>query len=311
MSFLTVIVCTHNPQRGILELVMQSLMTQSLNVKLWDLIIVDNLSQQKVSSWVDLTWHPQSKIIVEHQLGLSYGRLRGIEEASTSLIVFVDDDNVLNNEYLEESLKFHNQHPEVGCFGGKSIPQFETQPPDWFFKTSIDLGCQDYGENVCISNFKGQDFKVTSYPSFAPIGTGMVILKEAFLKYVDEAKSDIKRLALGRKGKALTSGEDNDIILTIIKHHYEIAYVPSLRITHLIPARRYSKSYLSQMAYESNRSWVKVLNMHGISIWKSTSRYMLPLRLLRVYLKLKPWKSNLNLIKFQSARGILKGQTEI
>jgi len=311
MSFLTVIVCTHNPQRAILKSVIESLITQSLNVELWDLIIVDNLSEPKVSTWLDLTWHPRSKIIVEEKLGLSYARLRGVKEAATSLIVFVDDDNILSKDYLKEAHEFSSNNPRVGCFGGKSIPQFETTPPDWFFKTSIDLGCQDFGDKVYISNFKEQDFKVTSYPPFAPIGTGMVILKEAFLKYVHEAKLDMKRLALGRKGKALTSGEDNDIILTIVKHRYEIAYVPLLQITHLIPARRYSEEYLSQIAYESNRSWVKVLNMHGIAAWKPTNRFMLPARILRAYLKFKPWKSSLNFIKYQSARGILKAQTEI
>ena len=92
----------------------------------------------------------------------------------------------------------------------------------------------------------------------------MVITKEAFLAYVNDVKNNPQRLSLGRKGNQLTSGEDNDIILTIVKKGYEIAYVPQLLVHHIIPEKRYTTDYLEKMAYESNLSWIKVLNMHGI-----------------------------------------------
>jgi glycosyltransferase involved in cell wall biosynthesis len=308
---LSVVICTHNPKPEIFSKVVSSLKDQSLEYHQWELIVIDNQSATPVSEWVDISWHPSSQIIIEPTLGLSNARLSGVRAANTNIIVFVDDDNILNEDYIQESLKFHNQHPEVGCFGGKSIPEFETPPPQWFFSTGIDLGCQDFGDKLHISNFRSKDFKVTRYPQFAPIGTGMVILKQAFLMYVEEVARDTRRLELGRKGQALTSGEDNDIILTIIKHGFEIAYVPTLQIRHIIPRKRYSQEYLSKMAFESNRSWVKVLNMHGINAWKHISPMTLPLRKLKAYLKIKPWKSNNKLIEWQAACGILKGQSEI
>lgn len=308
---LSVVICTHNPKPEIFSKVISSLKDQSLKYHQWELILIDNQSATPVSEWIDISWHPSSKIIIEPTLGLSHARLSGVRAANTDLIVFVDDDNILNEEYIQESLKFHYQHPEVGCFGGRSIPEFETPPPQWFFSTGIDLGCQNFGDKLHISNFRSKDFRVTSYPQFAPIGTGMVILKQAFLMYVEEVARDTRRLELGRKGQALTSGEDNDIILTIIKHGFEIAYVPTLQIRHIIPQKRYSQGYLSKMAFESNRSWVKVLNMHGINAWKHISPMTLPLRKLKAYLKIKPWKSNNKLIEWQAACGILKGQSEI
>lgn len=308
---LSVVICTHNPEREIFSKVISSLRDQSLKDHQWELILIDNQSATAVSEWVDITWHPSSKIIIEPTLGLSHARLTGVRAANTDLIVFVDDDNILNKEYLEESLKFHTQHPEVGCFGGKSIPEFETPPPHWFFTSGIDLGCQDFGDKSHISNFRNQGFKVTSYPEFAPIGTGMVISKQAFFIYVEEVEKDYRRLELGRKGQALTSGEDNDIILTIIKNGFEIAYVPTLKIQHFIPRKRYSKEYLSKMAFESNRSWIKVLNMHGINSWKRISPITFPLRKLKAYFKIKPWNSPEKLIQWQTACGILKGQSEI
>jgi hypothetical protein len=50
------------------------------------------------SAW-DLSWHPNARHIVEHKLGISVAR-RGMREASTDLLIFVDDDNLLDRNYL-------------------------------------------------------------------------------------------------------------------------------------------------------------------------------------------------------------------
>ena len=96
----------------------------------------------------------------------------------------------MEKDYLEQALKFHESHPLVGRFGGKSIPVFESDPPNWFFYTGINLGCQDYGNEVYVSEYYKNRFKVNGYPEKAPIGTGMVITKEAFLAYVNDVKNN-------------------------------------------------------------------------------------------------------------------------
>jgi len=248
---------------------------------------------------------------MEAQPGLAHARLKGVSLAKGELIVFVDDDNVLQNGYLEKVLDFSRKNQPVGCFGGRSFPIFESLPPNWFFETGINLGCQDLGSEQYISNYSKVDFIVEEYPPFAPIGTGMVIKKQAFLKYLAEVKNSSSRLALGRKGKLLTSGEDNDIILTVVKHGYELAYLPKLVVEHLIPKNRYSFEYVKKMAYESNRSWVKVLQIHGINPWKPISSLSLNFRKIKAYFIGKAWLSKTNYIKWQGACGKFKGLSEL
>jgi len=308
---LSVVICSHNPKKDILTKVIESLKVQTLEINDWELILIDNYSVAKIESWLNLSWHPKAEIIVEEKLGLSYARLCGVQHSTSDLIVFVDDDNMLNPNYLAGALRFHQQHPQVGCFGGKSIPQFETQPPDWFFETGISLGCRDLGDDIKISNYISTNFQINNYPKFSPIGTGMVIQKKAFFSYLEEVKNSTERLALGRRGNALTSGEDNDIVLTIIKKGYEVAYTPSLIITHFIPKARLKMSYLSKMAFEINRSWVKVLALHNINPWKKIPSWTLPIRQFRAYIKIRPWKCELNMIRYQAAYGKFKGQSEI
>ncbi|TZF86202.1 glycosyltransferase (plasmid) [Pedobacter sp. BS3] len=308
---LSVVICTYNPNPGIFNRVLESLRQQTLPKEEWELIIIDNASTISLGNLFDLSWHPHHKIVQEKQPGLAYARLKGVKEASTELIVFIDDDNIADKEYLNITYEFHKAHPNMGAFGGKSIPIFETTPPPWFAQVEISLGCRDLGNELCLSSYNAEVYTIKQYPSFAPIGTGMVITKVAFLSYDKNVNSNKTRLSLGRKGAVLTSGEDNDIILTIIKEGFQIAYVPQLIIHHFIPAKRYSLSYLKKMAYESNRSWIKVLSIHDICPWRPIARWTYPFRIFKSYIKHKPWESEVNKIKFHSSKGILKGQSEI
>jgi glycosyltransferase involved in cell wall biosynthesis len=308
---LSVVICTYNPDAAILNQVLQSLQDQTLPFEQWELIIIDNNSHLPIETAFDLSWHPYAKIIKEKHPGLLHARVKGVNVSNSSLVVFVDDDNLLESDYLKLSYDFFENHPVVGCFGGKSLAVFETEPPSWFFKTGINLGCQDYGNEVYISDFKKMNFKLSVYPSKAPIGTGMVISKKAFLQYYNDVKDNLGRLGLGRKGKGLTSGEDNDIVLTIVKKGFEIAYVPQLIVSHLIPANRYSRGYLQKIAFESSRSWVKVLSFHDLCPWRKIQSWTYGFRVIKSYLYYNAWRSPLSFIKWRNSCGQFKGLSEL
>lgn len=307
---LSVVICSYAPKLHIFLQVLEALKQQSLSHDEWELILIDNNSPTPVAGLIDLGWHENSKIICEPIPGLAHARMAGVVAAQTPLIVFVDDDNLLNETYLETALRFHNEHPEVGCFGGRSLPVYETKPPGWFFQTGIDLGCQDYGSEEYISNFNS-DSPLKGYPEKAPIGTGMVISRKAFLYYQKEAAANPERLNLGRRGTSLSSGEDNDIILTLVKAGYQIAYVPRLVVNHLIPSSRFSFDYLKRMAFESNRTWVKVLEVHGINPHQKIPKWTIVPRMIKSYLTLKAWKSDLHQIRWKSSCGLFHGLSEI
>lgn len=307
---ISVIICTHNPNVATLKLVLDALRHQTLDQSEWELVIVDNSSKDPVQGIVDLSWHKRGRVIVESQLGLSYSRITGVNNTNNPLIIFIDDDNVPEKNFLELALSFHLKHPQVGCFGGKSLPVFASPPPAWFFSSGVNLGCQDYGDKPYISNYHATGFKLTGYPDKAPIGTGMVILRTAFLTYLNAAKDNMARMELGRKGAALTSGEDNDIILTIVKAGFELAYIPELIIRHHIPQVRYSEKYLLKMAYESNRSWIKVLYIHGMYAKKNVSALEYTYRNLSNWFRFKAWKKG-NYIKWMGSRGALQGNKDI
>src|SRR5262252_3584882 len=100
MVKVSVIVCTHNPQPDRLRRTLDSLKDQSLARDQWELLVVDNASDTKVSGTSDVSWHSRGRHIREEKLGLTPARLRGIAEAEGELLVFVDDDNVVAPMFL-------------------------------------------------------------------------------------------------------------------------------------------------------------------------------------------------------------------
>jgi glycosyltransferase involved in cell wall biosynthesis len=116
----SVVVPTHNPREKYLARVLDALRVQTLSKDLWEVVVVDNNSTKPLSlttghrddrttgaktAEIDLSWHPQAKIVREERLGLTFARLRGFAEAKGELIVMVDDDNVLAPDYLETAVE--------------------------------------------------------------------------------------------------------------------------------------------------------------------------------------------------------------
>src|SRR5262249_12334990 len=126
------IICTHNPRPHYLRSVLNSLRRQTLPLKHWELLLVDNASQRPLTlDTPDLSWHPCGRIIREDQLGLAVARLRGVREAAAEILLFVDDDNVLAQNYLEQALRIGHEWPMLGVWGsGAIIPEFEVDPPE-------------------------------------------------------------------------------------------------------------------------------------------------------------------------------------
>lgn len=310
---LSIVICTHNPREDYLAATLASIAAQvpATGGKAIELILIDNASTAPLEGRIDLSWHPDARIVREERLGLTHARLRSFREARGEVILFVDDDNVLCPEYQNAVIAAFDADPSLGAAGGKSIPRYETAPPEWFASTGIDLACRNLGDEPLSASWQFTEPGSRSYPACAPIGAGMAIRRSAYAEYVEEAAGSAIRLALGRKGADLASGEDNDMILTLLGKGWRIAYLPQLSLEHLIPAGRLSRDYLERYAASSNRTWVQVLALHEICPWRPVSRWSLPFRKARAWLRLQPWRGPVQAIAWHGAVGHFEGRASI
>ncbi len=328
----SVLIPTHNPRRDYLARVVEALRGQTLPRERWELLVVDNSSREKLEGRVDIGWHPSARVVWEERLGLTFARLRGFAEAKGKLIVMVDDDNVLAPDYLEAAVRIAQEQPALGAFGGKCLPEFEVEPEPWLEARGKGLGLRDRGEREeffpeaavaeggKVGKWEGGKVKraVRQFPDCAPIGAGMVLRRDAARAYAErlqvrgerqEARG--KETITDRKGDSLASGGDNDICLTVIEEGWQVGYLPQLQLMHLIPERRMTLDYHKRMARDSMKSFILMLDQHGIRPWSAMPKWTLPLRVASDWWRVKPWQGPGQSLSFWGNVGMYEGRAAL
>jgi glycosyltransferase involved in cell wall biosynthesis len=303
---LSVVIPTHNPNRTRLERTLAGLKQQTLPCDCWELLVVDNATPDldHVASF-DRTWHPTTTLIREEQIGLTRARLAGIAASQGEFLVFVDDDNVLHPDYLSHVVDIFQQDSALGAIGGKSIPEFEVEPEPWVQEFHGCLALRDFGDEI--KTYAYRDRTPKQHPEFAPIGAGMALRREAAEYYGNRIQSDPNRQAFDRTGRSLQSGGDCDINLTLLAAGWRVGYFPQLQLTHLIPAGRTTTAYLARLSHGISRSWVQVLNVHGIRPWQPIPRWSVIPRQIKALLTYHPWSSPEAYIRWRYACGMFEG----
>jgi glycosyltransferase involved in cell wall biosynthesis len=238
---LTVVLCAHNPSGSAISRVLASLARQTLPSSSWELLLVDNMSAPPLSER-GLPLPSNTRFVVETELGLTPARLAGFAAAKGALIVLIDDDTVVEHDYLEIGLKLMTDHPEVGAAGGRVRGEFAAPPGRWVLGHLDLLAIRDFGDRpirALVYNEVGP---------WEPCGAGMVVRRQVAQAYAERTR-DPSRRRLDRTGKGLSSCGDTDLARTAPELGLYLAYEPRLALTHLIPASRLRARYLARLAY--------------------------------------------------------------
>jgi glycosyltransferase involved in cell wall biosynthesis len=274
-SFLSIVICTHNPRLTTLEKVLQSLKEQTLPTDKWELLLIDNASDFSELSQIRLNWHPNARYIREEKLGLTPARLRGIRESIGQVIVFVDDDNILDLHYLENTLTISKDFQCIGAWGGKVLPEFEAPPPSW---------SKPYLGLLAIRDFQADQWSnIQHWYESMPCGAGLCVRREVAKEYSNYVNRDPRRADMDRKGNLLTSCGDSDLALTACDLGLGTGLFTSLKVTHLIPAQRLAEDYLLRLVEGLAYSQIILKYLRGRELppssWKSLKIYSFYLRL--------------------------------
>ncbi|MFC7338083.1 glycosyltransferase [Haloferula chungangensis] len=252
MIKISVIICTHNPRRDYLNRTLESLRNQSLSKAEWELLVIDNQSKVPVKNILSADKGDNIRVVVETNLGLTPARNRGIEESRGDLLIFIDDDNVVDPNYLSRAMAIMEDMPVLGCIGaGVLEPEFEEEPAD---------SVRPYLRMLALRTVKETQWSNIPTDSIIPWGAGLVVRRNVAEKCRDKVKADSLLSILDRKGSALNSGGDNEFTWTACEMGYGKGLFLDLKIVHLIDRKRLQKPYLIKIAEGHAFSW-------GISRW--------------------------------------------
>lgn len=191
---------------------------------------------------VDLGWHPDARVIREDEVGLTAARLRAMREAKADLLLFLDDDNEVFPDYLEQGLKISAQWPILGVWGGQWVAEYEHgMPEDW----AHDPWSTHFERDLWSNNFDGE---------VAPYGGGMFVRRKVADAYIENCQTKPLKKLLDRAGGSLGSYGDYDIAATACDMGLGTGRFLALKLTHLIPASRVTMEYRTKIMEDSTHS---------------------------------------------------------
>lgn len=237
---LSVIICTHNPRPEYFGRCLSALRAQTLPNESWELLIVDNASSPERAPRPDLSWHPAARLVQESQLGLTPARLRGMREARGEVLVFVDDDNVLDPDFLEAASRVAEEKPFLGSWSGQCCPGFDEPPAEWTRRYWGNLAIREFDKDIW-SN-------LPRLGESMPLGAGLCVRVEVARQYLMLHETGKRAFQLDRTGGGLLSGGDNDLAACACDIGLGVGLIASMRLTHLIPRERLTKNYLTRLA---------------------------------------------------------------
>ena len=304
---LSVIIPTHNPDPVRLKRTLLGLRAQIPHGADCEVLLINNASTRFPDAGFFADCAPDDfSIVPEPELGLTAARRRGLATARGDLAVLVDDDNVLAPDYLSQVAALFAAHPQVGAAGGKSQPEFDTDPPAWTREFFPLLALRDLGEVPLItSSLRPAAAARNEYPACAPIGAGLVLRRAAWTVWL---QSPTTHALTDRRGTALTSSGDNEIVLQVMEAGWAVAYFPALVLTHLIPPDRLEPEYLARLNRGIQQSWMQVLAHHDASPWPPLTTGGARLRMAKAWFSYRAWSSPAARIRWQGACGHFAGR---
>lgn len=251
MIRLSLIIPTHN-RAAQLVAALESVVRQDLPAGQWECVVVSNNSTddtvQRFASFAAA--HPACnlRLVEETGPGVSYARNRGVEEAAAPLLAFIDDDERVNPGFLRAYADFFDAHSEAVVAGGRIIAEYPEGRPDWLSKyTEMPIANpMDFGPHV-------RPFPAGRVPG----GGNMAFRREAF------AVCGGFDPALGRVGKELIGGEENDLFERLRAAGRTIWYVPDAVMWHIIPPGKLTESYFRRLCRNVGVSQRLRARIHG------------------------------------------------
>ena len=237
MIRLSLIIPTHNRSERLIA-ALESVIRQDLPAADWECVVVSNYStDDTVARFGDFAARYPGlnlRLVTEDGPGVSYARNRGIAETSAPLLVFIDDDERINPGFLRAYADFFDAHPDAVVAGGRIIAEYVTGRPAWLSKyTEMPIANpMDFGDAV-------RPFPAGRVPG----GGNMAFRRSAALRYGGFDPS------LGRVGRMLIGGEENDFFERLMRGGETCWYVPGAVMWHIIPPEKLTESYFRRLCY--------------------------------------------------------------
>ena len=255
---ITLIICTYNREKYIGPL-LDSIAKNDYPTKDYEIVLVDNNCTDNTRGVCEqfTAVHPEVTLhyVVEPEQGLSAARNKGIQEAKGDIIIYVDDDALVDSDYIRIYAEHFATQPETMAAGGPIEPLYETSEPAWMspYTKALLTAWMNYGTQV-------REYPNGRYPG----GGNAAYRKEVF------ERVGLFNTELGRKGNLLLASEEKDIFDKMKALDMKVLYLPTPVLHHCIPQAKLEEDYFNRLTLQIGRS--ERMRTRAISKGKYLSR---------------------------------------
>lgn len=233
--FVSVVIPTHNRPEPVAALVASILATEYPSDH-YEIIVVDNAPSSDATETVITQRYgdnPRVRYVREDRAGSSNARNCGLRLACGEIVVFADDDELVDAHWLTEMVRGFDAREDIGCVTGLVVPmESQTQAQGWF---------EQFG-GYCKEQCARRIFNLTDHRAPSPLfpynvgiygaGGSMAYRRSVLLEL---GGFDT---ALGPATPTL-GGEDIDTMLRVVLGGYTLLYEPAAIVRHP-PYRAYT-----------------------------------------------------------------------
>lgn len=299
---LTIGICTFNRGPEIRDTLASLCAMENPGGRVERIVVVDNNCTDDTPGIVDAFAAGSPAIpvvrVVEKRQGLAQARRRLIEESTTELVAFLDDDVIADKRWAASVLDLMDRKPRAGVVGGKVRLVFQAGPTRLATRFSSFLARQELGDAELL----------VDDPTRALVGAALCLRRQAI---IESGWMDTQVMP-DRQGTMLTSGGDNELCIRIRQRGWETWYQPGAAVDHLIPARRQTREYLARLAAGIGLSipFVKLLaNPKPTEAWAESNLRQAQTRRARTLLL--EWRRDLRPIRLAEHEGRVEGWRQV
>lgn len=235
----TVALCTHN-HADRLRRTLADLASLRPPEAPWEFLVIDNGCRDETPQLLGRhTWPAgwRARVVREDKLGLSNARNRAIAEAQGDYVIFMDDDETADPDWLCAYERLIRAH-DPDAFGGRIEVLFEDMRPAWLkdellgFLGELNRSDQITALTDPYASFYGGNFGIR--------------------KTVCERVGLFDDM-LGRKGADNTGGEEVDFYRRLLDAGFKVWWTPEAIIYHRIQAAKLERRYFLDLHYRQGR----------------------------------------------------------
>ena len=230
--FVTVNICTWNRAdllRQALECMTRLHVPEGVE---WELLLVNNNCTDHTDLVAaEFAERLPLKLMHEPTPGKSFALNRAVAEARGELMLFTDDDALVEPDWLQQYVREASSRPEAMYFGGPVEPWFVVEPPEWLKRHLKRLA------GVYAIRPRTDSTVEIANESLVPYGVNMAIRTATLRQHPFDVR-------LGPSGKSEVRGEELDLFARLKAAGCSGVWLGCNAVRHYIPQQRITAGYI-------------------------------------------------------------------